>query len=275
MSDSQSSNDKALSALASIQRLGKNFNGYFGERIDITAVLADCLAAAHWHGWISEQVPAGKDLYLSILKRPAGAAERARIYISAGIHGDEPAGPLAMRQLLQEDRWLPDVSFWLCPCLNPAGLALGRRENADGLDLNRQYLNPRAAETLAHIAWLQKQPDFHLCLCLHEDWEANGFYIYELNPDSGPSVAEKIISSVAAVCPIEQAEVIEGRTAVNGIIRPSLDPRLRPEWPESFYLITNKTRHSCTLEAPSDFALSARVAALVEAVKAALAASVH
>jgi len=64
--------------------------------------------------------------------------------------------------------------------------------------------------------------------------------------------------------------MIEGRAAVKGIIRPSLDPRLRPDWPESFYLITSKTRHSCTLEAPSDFPLSARVAALMEGVKAAI-----
>jgi hypothetical protein len=64
--------------------------------------------------------------------------------------------------------------------------------------------------------------------------------------------------------------MIEGRPAKNGIIRPDIDPRQRPEWPEAFYLLTHKTRLSYTLEAPSDFPLSTRVEALVVAVRAAL-----
>ena len=60
--------------------------------------------------------------------------------------------------------------------------------------------------------------------------------------------------------------------AHNGIIRPGVDPRSRPDWPEAFFLITHKTRLSYTLEAPSDFPLAARVAALVAAVTAALGA---
>jgi hypothetical protein len=64
---------------------------------------------------------------------------------------------------------------------------------------------------------------------------------------------------------------IEGRPAAGGIIRPSADPRSRIEWPEAFWLLThNKTRHSYTLEAPSDFPLATRVAALVTAVRVVL-----
>jgi hypothetical protein len=77
---------------------------------------------------------------------------------------------------------------------------------------------------------------------------------------------------VARVCPIDRSETIEGRPARDGLIRPSLDPRTRPDWPEAFFLLTHKTRLSYTMEAPSDFALPVRVAALVGAVKAALAA---
>jgi hypothetical protein len=42
---------------------------------------------------------------------------------------------------------------------------------------------------------------------------------------------------------------------------------LRPQWPEAFWLLTHKTRHSYTLEAPSDFPLETRVNALVTAVR--------
>jgi hypothetical protein len=127
-----------------------------------------------------------------------------------------------------------------------------------------------AAETRAHIAWLERQPQFDLCLLLHEDWESHGFYVYELNPENRPSLAEAIITRVAETCPIDRSEIIEGRPAQNGIIRPNMDPHTRPQWAEAFYLIVNKTRFSYTLEAPSDFPLATRVDALVIGVNVAL-----
>jgi len=206
--------------------------------------------------------------FIRQISRPTSHAPR--IYLSTGIHGDEPAGPLAVRRLLQEDAWPPGVDLWLCPCLNPTGFELNRRENWAGLDLNRQYLAPGAEETVSHVAWLRRQPGFDLCLCLHEDWEAHGFYLYELNPDNQPSLAGPMIARIGELCPIDRSEVIEGRPARDGIIRPSVDPRTRPQWPEAFYLLMHKTRLSYTLEAPSDFPLAVRVAALVTGVRAAL-----
>jgi len=274
-----------------VQRLGKNINGYFGAGIEIKAVLKDCLTAAWARGWSVEEISAGPKTSLLALTRlsspvqhdspveptsPAGGSllpeHVSRIYISAGIHGDEPAGPLAVRQLLEEDQWPPNVSLWICPCLNPTGFALNRRENDAGTDLNRQYLQPMAEETTAHIGWLKRQPFFDLCLCLHEDWESPGFYLYELNPDNRPSLAEAMVESVGEICPIDRSEIIEGRAARHGIIRPSVDPRSRPQWPEAFFLLTYKTRLSYTLEAPSDFPLSVRVDALAAAVRVAVRA---
>jgi len=195
---------------------------------------------------------------------------RRKLYLSTGIHGDEPAGPLAVRQLLQEDRWPDHADIWLCPCLNPTGFPLNRRENKDNVDLNRDYRHLQTAEVCAHVTWLEKQPDFDLTVCVHEDWESHGFYLYELNPDHQSSFSERMISEVAKVCPIDLSEVIEDRPAKNGIISPDIDPTKRPQWPEAFYLIMNKTRHSYTLEAPSDFPLPVRVSALVAAVRTVL-----
>jgi len=258
-----------------VQRLGKNVNGYLGEKIEISEVIGDCTATGRTNGWRIEHIPVSHERELLALTRESSPSAveqrngRLNIYISSGIHGDEPAGPLAVRQLLLENSW-PQANFWICPCLNPTGFALNRRENAQGLDLNRQYLQPKAEETKAHINWLHQQPSFDVCLCLHEDWESHGFYVYELNPDNQRSLAESIVEGVSAVCPIDPSELIEGRPAKNGIIRPSVDPTSRPQWPESFFLLKHKTRLSYTLEAPSDFPLSVRVAALVEGVRAAL-----
>jgi murein peptide amidase A len=263
-----------------LKRLGRNIKGYFGETIDIGSVLADCIAAAQRWGWTVEEIHRAPELLLGFKRLSPETAQarshderpsaRPRVYISTGIHGDEPAGPLAMRQLLQDNRWPAEMDLWLCPCLNPSGFVTNRRENPEGLDLNRDYRQPKSVQTHAHIAWLERQPFFDLCLCLHEDWESHGFYVYELNPDGRPSLAERVVEAVERVCPIDRSDLIEGRPAHGGIIRPEVDPRDRPEWPEAFYLLTCKTRLSYTFEAPSDFSLEARVRALVNGVESAL-----
>jgi hypothetical protein len=252
-----------------MQRLGRNRGAYHGEPIDIDAQLRANVTAAERHGWRIEWLEAALDLRLLALQRERPAASR-RWYLSTGIHGDEPAGPLAALKLLQQDRWPERAEIILLPCLNPDGFTLNRRENAGGIDLNRDYREPRAAGTRAHIAWLERQPPFDLYLCLHEDWEARGFYLYEQNPDQRPSLAEKIIAAVRAVCPIDPSETIEGRAAQGGIIRPAVNPAARPDWPEAFYLITRQSRLGYTLEAPSDFPLRVRVDALVAATNAAV-----
>jgi hypothetical protein len=254
-----------------VRKLGRNSGAYHGEVIDIAAVLRDIRDAALAGGWTFEAVRAADALELHAWHRAPPRPMR-RIYISAGIHGDEPAGPLAVRELMRQDSWPAETGLWLCPCLNPTGFPLNRRENAQGIDLNRQYLHLEAAETSAHVEWLRRAPGFEVTLCLHEDWESHGFYLYELNPDNQPSQAEEMIRRVAEVCPIDTSAEIEGRPARGGIVRPSADPLSRPQWPEAFWLLRNKTRHSYTLEAPSDFPLETRVTALVTAVRTVLEA---
>jgi hypothetical protein len=255
-----------------MQRLNKNHNGYHGETIDIRAVRRDIENAAQQHGWISEAFGKQGEFELFALHRGASRITHpaSHIYVSTGIHGDEPAGPLAALRLLQENRWPENAEIFLLPCLNPAGFMLNRRENAAGMDLNRDYRHPKSPEIRAHIAWLEGRPQFNLYLCLHEDWESHGFYLYEQNPDSKPSLAETMIEAVGKLCPIDLSENIEGRAAKNGIVRPNIQPHERPDWPEAFYLITHKSRQGYTLEAPSDFPLSTRINALVAGTNAAL-----
>jgi len=259
---------------SAVQRLGKNHGAYHGERIDIRAVLHDIAVAAQAQGWTRETFHRDGDLEWFALHRlppsTINSQPSIKIYLSAGIHGDEPAGPLAMLHLLRENLWPSNAELFLVPCLNPVGFLAGRRENSRGLDLNRDYRHLQSGEIREHVVWLDQKPRFDCCFCLHEDWESHGFYLYELNPDEGPSVAERIIDRVAPVCPIDYSDVIDGRPASGGIIRPDANPSERPQWPEAIWLLAHKTRLSYTLEAPSDFPLSTRVDALVTGIHAAL-----
>jgi hypothetical protein len=260
-----------LNEILRVQKLGQNHGGYFGETIDIRAVLREIETAAASRGWTAEVFHSAADFDWLALHRPARTLTPPRtVHISTGLHGDEPAGPLAALKLIQDDGWPDAVDVRLLPCLNPLAFLRNQRTNPDGIDLNRDYRHPQSAETRQHIAWLERQPAFDLYFCLHEDWEAHGFYLYEQNPDRRPSLAETMITAVRPVCPIDLSATIEDRPASGGIIQPVVFPPERPDWPEAFYLITHKSRQGYTLEAPSDFPLSVRVQALTAALTAAL-----
>jgi hypothetical protein len=252
-----------------MQRLARNIGGYKGETIDIAGVLRDIDGLALRTGWAPDPIVVSETLTVPAYHKPSRSG-RKHVYISAGIHGDEPATPLAARKLFQEHRWPDHLNLWIIPCLNPLGFTLNCRENEAGIDLNRDYLARKSELTRAHTAWLDERPPFTLGLCLHEDWESAGFYVYELNPDLQPSLADAIIHAVQQVCPIDPASEIEGRQARNGVICANPDLTKRPDWPEAFYLIHHKTRLNYTLEAPSDFLLPTRIHALSAGVRAVL-----
>jgi hypothetical protein len=252
-----------------VKPLGLNDDGYCGDTIDIEAVLAECLMAAESHEWSIHWLEAETNLRLLTLHRVPETAHR-KIYLSSGIHGDEPAAPLAMRALITENVWPEDAELWLCPCLNPTGFPANTRANAMGDDLNRDYKHLKTPEIRAHTGWLQTLPDLDFTIQLHEDWEAKGFYFYELKMDGKPTESRRVLEAVKTVCPIDESPEIDGRKNDHGLIRPELDPAVRKLWPEAFWLVMNKTKLSYTCEAPSDFPIETRVEALVRAARSLL-----
>lgn len=198
---------------------------------------------------------------------------RRRVYLSAGIHGDEPAGPLAALELMRGGSLCRNIHWTICPALNPTGLAAGTRDNADGIDLNRDYLQRATAEVRAHAAWLECQPAPDRFLSLHEDWETTGFYLYEINQGADqPQRARDILTAVAPWFAPESTPVIDDhRVREPGWIFHEAEPDLPHGWPEAIFLAKQLCPLSFTFETPSQAPLADRIAAHVAAVKAALA----
>lgn len=194
-----------------------------------------------------------------------------KIYLSAGIHGDEPAGPLALLALMEDGFFAGPDDWTLCPALNPTGLAAGTRENAGGIDLNRDYFQRRSAEAAAHAEWLAARPVPDLFLSLHEDWETEGFYFYEINLGfDRPDRAMAILDAVTPWFPAEAAAVIDGHAPRGaGWIYHPARADVPEGWPEAIYLADRGCPLSFTFETPSNAPLDARVAAHVAAVRAA------
>jgi murein peptide amidase A len=244
---------------------------YFGKTVAVEPALDDIRRAAKKSGFSIRILHETDGLPLLALSRFGSGAGKS-VYLSAGIHGDEPAGPLAILELLEAD--LPqDITWHICPALNPSGLRAGTRANAAGADLNRDYLALSQPEVRAHVEWLSDQGIFDLALFLHEDWECNGFYLYELNPSPELfSAARPMLRAVESHCPIENGRRIDGHEAQNGVITPLSRDLRRKDWPEALYVFTHHTRLNYTLEAPSSFALHTRVEALQAAVLAGVGA---
>lgn len=121
---------------------------------------------------------------------------KGRLTITAGFHGEEPAGPLTCLHHLGEmvaHAKQRDVALTIYPCINPSGFEGGHRYNASNEQPNNDFLRYETAggikgelapdepyvrwflfdggpkETRAVRADLEKAPAPHAAIDLHQD----------------------------------------------------------------------------------------------------------
>ncbi len=209
---------------------------------------------------------AGDDA-LFFLRTPALGATGG-LYISAGIHGDEPASTEAL--IAWAEKHTARLASWpllLFPCLNPWGLRNNCRFNAAGVDLNRTFLHDDEPVVRA-LKEVTSPHFFELALMLHEDYDAQGFYLYEPIRDAA-LIGEELLAVAARHIAIDSRRKIDGRNASGGLIRRRFDRRRfeRLGYPEAIWLHGEHARHALTIETPSEFALDQRVRAQVAVIE--------
>jgi hypothetical protein len=119
------------------------------------------------------------------------------ILISAGVHGDEPAAPWALYALVRDGLLDDRFGYRLWPCTNPSGYAAGTRRSAEGTDINRSFSRGGTAPESRAILTANRDRKFALSLDLHEDLEADGFYVFEpLAPGAEPRYGAEAVRSV-------------------------------------------------------------------------------
>ncbi len=209
-----------------------------------------------------------------ILKIQMGTHGNKRALISAGIHGDEPAGALAILQLLEQSLLQSFLETWeiiILPCLNPYGFEHNTRNNAEDIDLNRQFKldNPPLEVKLAQSVFASP---FDLTLELHEDVDSPGYYLYQKSQfhDKNQNLGKKILQEVSTIMPINQQHEIDGLPAENGIISRLKDPDQMDFWPMALYSFHKKTCCCFTLETGTNFPVQKRVEGHCKAVLSAL-----
>lgn len=186
------------------------------------------------------------------------------IYISAGIHGDEPGsteGLIAWAEA--QGRRLAKLPLLLLPCLNPWGLVANRRSDASNVDLNRSF-HLEDIPLISAVKRLVAPHQFTASLMLHEDYDGEGVYLYEIQRVQ-PYWGEALLKAAGAHIPIDPRLRIEGRKVIKGIHRRRLDHRrfARIGYPEAIWLHQEHSARTFTVETPSEFAIEQRIAAQV------------
>jgi hypothetical protein len=131
---------------------------------------------------------------LSVSSREAGDAT-TRLLVVSGIHGNEQAGILCIPEILERwDREGPVALRVLTP-VNAVGAAELSRFNADGYDVNRDFVRFRTAEAqVVRRAFDGFRPDF--VLSLHEGPQDAAFMFANRHVDG--ALARRMLAALAA-----------------------------------------------------------------------------
>ena len=194
-------------------------------------------------------------------KTPAGDGG---IYLSAGIHGDEPAATEGLVTWAEKKAArIGRIPLLVFPCLNPWGLVNNSRVDAGGRDLNRVFQHDEAC-AIRVLKQMIKNHRFDCAMMMHEDYDGQGVYVYELER-AKPFWGEALLDAARPFLPVEPRTRIDGRKAVAGLVRRKINKVhfQRIGYPEAIYMHLHHAARTFTVETPSEFALEQRVNAQV------------
>lgn len=200
----------------------------------------------------------------------------AGLYVSAGVHGDEPAPVWGLLEWAEKNvKMLGSRSILVLPCINPWGLVENRRSDHEGRDLNRLFNKTSPPLFKAWRDFVGKR-QFQLVLNLHEDFDAQGIYVYELGR-RGRDLGGPILEKCKKIIPVQGGSEIDGSPFENGVLARKqgfqniVDEQLEGGMPEAIYLRMHHAQVALTFETPSEFSLYDRVRAQRRFLEAAVA----
>ena len=183
------------------------------------------------------------------------------VLLTAGLHGDEPAGPEAILRFLERDHssLLHTFDFFILPCINPYGFVHNTRENATGLDINRSFEEDTTPEAILVKRTLQGRC-FDTFVEFHEDWEFDGFYLFELQR-SQRSIGPKIIESVKQIGPIYSSSSVDDMPVEYGVVQTDLEMQEIGKEAMPRYVFRFHADHCITSETPTRWDIESRISA--------------
>ena len=184
------------------------------------------------------------------------------LYLSAGIHGDEPAATEALLRWFELNAaTLAEIPLLIFPCLNPWGLRNNTRTDSRGRDVNRLFHHNRHP-VASGVRRITAPFRFRVAAAMHEDYDARGIYLYEVQRGR-TAFGEKMLARAERVLPRDPRRRIDHSIAKNGLIRRRIIPEFFADfgYPEAIWLHLFHSENTFTFETPSEWDPAARIAA--------------
>lgn len=204
--------------------------------------------------------------------------DRPTVFISGGVHGDEPAGVYAALDFLEHDapRFRSDFNFLVLPCVNPSGYELDTLRSQSGANLNRLFdtksLEP---EIRAIEGWLKEEPErFLATFDLHEtvpEYQGEGFtehdnphacYLYETVRDHKKRIGKQLINALSPSLEVCRWPTIYSDINSDGVIsypEANRNAVYAQETTFEAFLMHHKTNHAFTTETPTGWSFEKRI----------------
>jgi protein MpaA len=210
-----------------------------------------------------------------------GSAMGNRIFLSAGIHGDEPAGVYSLLEFMEGPVLLhDDFEFSVFPCINPWGFENDKRFDYGGTDINRSFLEGNYNIADAINRYIADENGYVLAMNMHEDntkikvgdfprkSNPRGFYLYEMSLDGdhmGPGIIRELENQDIGICKDKE---IYGERNENGVIYSA------SENGELSQFLENYTKNIIVTETPTLWPIRKRILAQNSALRWVLGNSV-
>lgn len=208
------------------------------------------------------------------------------VFISAGVHGGEPAGVYALLRFLENDinDFTNNYRFLIFLCVNPFGFEHDYRFNAKDVDVNRQFKSDtgcyEASKVIQVLARFARK--FTCTIDLHEtnsNWSdevfttadnPGTFYMWETASDKSIRIGDRVVEEVKKIVPVCDWAKIYGDTNHRGVIwypEGCGNPVYAQGTTLDAYLNANYTPQSFTLETPCEWSMEERVRVNIVAVR--------
>lgn len=201
---------------------------------------------------------------------PSTGQEPIRLGLFAGVHGDEPAGWVALVKFLAgivaEPTRAAGYELLVYPVVNPTGYEDGTRSNRRGRDLNREFWRNSGEPEVQIVEQELRRSAFAGIITLHADDTCEGHYGYSHGRALDDALLRPALLAAENVLPRDRRSVIDGFHAREGVINDCFQGILSapPEQePRPFNLI---------FETPAQVALDLQVRANVAALDAIVSA---
>lgn len=209
----------------------------------------------------------------------ASSSAHPTVLLSAGVHGDEPAGVHAIMDFLEQEagRYADRARLCILPCVNPSGFEADTRCIMNGVDLNRSFgVGSTQPEIVAIEEWLRETAGpFRLHIDLHENNPAalvedavedgenpRACYLYEWMCDQRRRIGRQLIDALPYWAPVCLLPTIEQEENNRGVIAYPEALRNAKYARGTLDVLTMQhgTEHTIVTETPAIWSMEKRIA---------------